>query len=205
MEDVLGRAEAVVGRDDDRRVGARVVDDAGEQPVERAEVIGAQVDQLLFPGGRVLRPAGGVDEPPAEVLELVDAVEHDPDQVGLLLLHQVAADLGPAPLAADVELDPLDVLLLGAAVDRLDLHLHVEHLARLERLELLEALEQSRRDGNRGAAARHGIMPPGTTAPLTGGAGNISGKFSEMTLRSWSEARLQIVAVRTFCEVANEK
>ncbi len=52
---------------------------------------------------------------------------------------------------------------------------------------------------------RHGIMPPGTTAPLTGGAGNISGKFSEMTLRSWSEAMLQMVAVRTFCEVANEK
>ena len=48
-------------------------------------------------------------------------------------------------------------------------------------------------------------MPPGTTAPSTGGAGNISGKFSEMMRRCCSLARLQIVAERTSCELAKEK
>ena len=48
-------------------------------------------------------------------------------------------------------------------------------------------------------------MPPGTTAPSTGGAGNISGKFSEMTRCCCSLARLQIVAAWTSWELAKEK
>src|SRR6516164_132575 len=52
---------------------------------------------------------------------------------------------------------------------------------------------------------RQGIMPPGTTAPFTGGGGNVSGKFSEMIRRSCSLARVQIVSDRTSCELAKLK
>ena len=125
--------------------GPALLDDSGDQPIERAEVALAALDHLPLPGGRLLRPAGGIDEAPAQVLELVDAVEHHGDQVGRLRLHQVAQDLRPPLLAADVELDELGVLVLGAAVDRLDLELHVEHLARVEAGERLEPVEQARR------------------------------------------------------------
>src|SRR5580704_1248217 len=52
---------------------------------------------------------------------------------------------------------------------------------------------------------RHGIIPPGTTTPSTGGGGNISGKFSEATRRCCSLASVQIVALLTSWEVAKEK
>src|SRR5579862_3568407 len=86
------------------------------------------------PRRRVFGPECRIDEAPAQMLQLVGPVEHDRDEVRLLLvLEQVADDLEPALLPTQMELDPVGVFLGCAAFDRLRLELHVEcELARLE-------------------------------------------------------------------------
>ena len=146
-EQVPGRAEPVVGRHHHGDVLAGQPGDLGDRRVEAAEVALAELDHLALPVRRRGGPERRVDEPPAEVLELVDAIEHDRHQVRVgVLAQEVAQHLQPALLAARVQLDPLGVLVLGAALDRLRLELHVEReLARVEARQLLEAVEQAGR------------------------------------------------------------
>ena len=167
MEHLAGRPEAVIGCQHDGRLGARELDDFRDQPVERAEVPVAQRDHVPLPGARMLGVAGGIDEPPAQVLELVDAVEHHSHQVGRIGLHQVAQNLGPSLLAADMEFDEVRELLVRAAVDGLDLELHVEHLARVEARDLLQPFEQPRRMAANAQLAP-GHHPPGHDRPVHG-------------------------------------
>ena len=126
MEHVARRPEAVVGRQDDGRLRAGDGHELCNEPVERAEVPLAALDHLALPARRTRRAAGRVDKAPAEVLQLVHPVEQHADQVGGLLVHQQTGDLKPALLARDMKLDPVGVLVVGTALDRLDLELHIQ-------------------------------------------------------------------------------
>src|SRR5260370_40613624 len=89
VENLRRRAEAMVRSEEGGRAGSAQGDDLGQEPIDLAEVFQAQVPDLDLHGRGRSREKFGIQEAPAEMLELIDAVKENGGKLAGLLAPQI--------------------------------------------------------------------------------------------------------------------